>query len=67
MLWPWRIISQHAANADAGPWTNDGIFPSSRNITLTNLERAKDVWVRVRAIGRLGPGGWSDPATILVI
>jgi hypothetical protein len=34
---------------------------------LEGFERAKDIWVRVRAIGPNNTkSGWSDPATILV-
>jgi hypothetical protein len=33
---------------------------------LTDLPRAKDIWVHIRVIGTNGPSAWSDPATILV-
>ena len=48
-------------------WTTYDIFTSSRGIKLTGQPRAKDIWVRVRAIGPHNTkSGWSDPATILV-
>jgi hypothetical protein len=57
---------QFTLDPNTGQWTDAGTFPSSRGVLLTGLTRAKDYWVRVRAIGPDGPGGWSDPATILV-
>jgi hypothetical protein len=49
-----------------GPWNDGGSFPNSRAMLLTDLPRAKDIWVRIRVIGTNGPSAWSDPATILV-
>jgi hypothetical protein len=57
---------QFSLDPSTGQWTDAGTFGSSRNLFLNGLPRAKDVWVRVRAVGPDGPGGWSDPATILV-
>ena len=51
---------------NAGPWQDGGTFPNSRAMSIQGLPRAKDIWVRVRALGTNGPSGWSDPATILV-
>lgn len=58
---------QITPDPNAGRWIDVDIFSSSRNIVLTGLTRAKDIWVRVRAIGPNNTkSGWSDPATILV-
>jgi hypothetical protein len=47
-------------------WTDAGTFPNTRGIILTGLQRGKDIWARIRAIGPNGPGPWSDPATTMV-
>lgn len=48
-------------------WKDYDTFSSSRGNTLTGFPRAKDIWVRVRAIGPSNTkSGWSGPATILV-
>lgn len=58
---------QTTLDPNAGPWTDYDTFSSSRGIIVKGLPRAKDVWVRVRAIGPNNTkSGWSDPATILV-
>jgi hypothetical protein len=58
---------QIALDPMAGPWVTYDTFTSSRGIILTGQPRAKDIWVRVRAIGPNNTkSGWSDPATILV-
>jgi hypothetical protein len=50
-----------------GPWVDYDVFTSSRRMILTGQPHAKDLWVRVRAIGPHNTkGGWSDPATIVV-
>jgi hypothetical protein len=58
--------AQYSQDPNAGPWTDAGTFPNTRAITISGLQRAKDYWVRVRAIGPNGAGAWGDPATILV-
>src|SRR5207302_5626781 len=57
---------QYALDPNAGPWSDGGTFVSTRGIGMTGLNRGKDYWARVRAVGPNGPGAWSDPATILV-
>lgn len=58
---------QTTADPNSGTWKDYDTFSSSRGITLQGFERAKDIWVRVRAIGPSNTkSGWSDPATILV-
>ncbi len=58
---------QTAADPNSGTWSESHIFSSSRGVILRGLPRAKDIWVRVRAIGPSNlKSGWSDPATILV-
>jgi hypothetical protein len=46
-------------------WANAGTFPSTRGITISGLNRGKDYWARIRAIGPKGPGPWSHLATIM--
>ncbi|MEP6810309.1 MAG: hypothetical protein ABI992_08715 [Chthoniobacterales bacterium] len=58
---------QTAPDPMAGPWTLYDSFSSSRGIVLRGFPRAKDLWVRVRALGPNNTkSGWSDPATILI-
>jgi hypothetical protein len=58
---------QVTQDPNAGPWIDYDTFSSTRRIVLTGQPRAKDIWVRVRAIGPNNTkSGWSDPATILV-
>jgi hypothetical protein len=58
---------QSTLDPNSGIWTDYDPFSGSRNITLTGLPRAQDIWVRVRAIGpHHTKSAWSDPATILV-
>lgn len=58
---------QSSLDPNFGVVTDYDPFSGSRNITLTGLPRAKDIWVRVRAIGpHHTKSAWSDPATILV-
>ena len=59
--------AQTTTDPNTGTWKDYDTFSSSRGITLEGFERAKDIWVRVRAIGPNNTkSGWSDPATILV-
>jgi hypothetical protein len=58
---------QTAPDPNAGPWTTYDTFSSVRNVILKGFPRAKDLWVRVRALGPNNTkSGWSDPATILI-
>ncbi|MEY2557975.1 MAG: hypothetical protein QOE34_1400 [Verrucomicrobiota bacterium] len=58
---------QTSTDPNSGTWTDFDTFSSSRGIVLSGFPRAKDIWVRVRAIGPNNTkSGWSDPATILV-
>ncbi|HEY2615425.1 MAG TPA: hypothetical protein VGI42_06920 [Chthoniobacterales bacterium] len=58
---------QTSLDPNGGVWTDYDPFSSTRGIVLKGLLRAKDIWVRVRAIGPNNTkSGWSDPATILV-
>ena len=43
--------------------TQNGMFTSTRGVTVSELTRGKDIWGRVRAIR---PSGWSYPATVIV-
>ena len=49
-----------------GPWQDGIIFSSSRGMKLKGLQRAKDIWVKIRVFGTDGLSEWCDPATILV-
>jgi hypothetical protein len=57
---------QYTTNAQSGPWADGRVYTSTRGIKISGLERGKDYWVRVRAIGANGEGPWSDPATAMV-
>lgn len=57
---------QFADDPTSAAWCDGGTFVSTRSMVTKNLIRAKDYWIRVRAIGPGGPGQWSDPAAILV-
>ena len=50
-----------------GPWTSLPGFTNSQAMLVTGLERGKDYYFRVRAIGANGPGAWSDVATMMVV
>jgi len=55
---------QTAPDPNAGPWTTYDTFSSVRGMILKGFPRAKDLWVRVRALGPNNTkSGWSDPAT----
>lgn len=49
-----------------GPWTNINLSTNSQKIIFNDLERARDVYIKVMADGPHGPSDWSDIATILV-
>ena len=57
---------QYTEDPNAGTWTDAGTFPSTRGVTIDGLQRGKDYWTRVRAIGPTGAGAWSQTATIMV-
>ncbi len=57
---------QTAPSVD-GPWTPYDVFSSTRHMVLKGFERAKDLWVRSRAIGPNNTkSGWSNPVSILI-
>jgi hypothetical protein len=51
----------------AGPWTSLSAVSSSQNLLFSGLQRGKDYFFRVRAIGANGPSPWSDVATMMVV
>ena len=57
---------QYTQDLHNGTWTNAGIFPSTRGVTIEGLQRGKDYWARVRAIGPTGAGAWSKAASTMV-
>ncbi len=57
---------QTAISAD-GPWVLYDMFSSTRGMMLNGFERAKDLWVRARAVGPNNTkSGWSNPVSILI-
>lgn len=50
---------------DAATWVDRGSITRSSG-TLAGLPSGSRQWLRVRAIGPMGPGPWSDPATKIV-
>jgi hypothetical protein len=48
-----------------GPWVTVA-NPTASVFQLTGLTSGQRVWVRVRGIGTMGPGPWSDPYTKIV-
>jgi hypothetical protein len=57
---------QTAPSVD-GPWTPYDTYSSTRKMMLSGFERAKDLWVRARAIGPNNTkSGWSNPVSILI-
>lgn len=49
-----------------GPWTTINLVTNSQKIIFNNLERGRDLFVKVMADGPHGPSDWSDIATIMV-
>lgn len=58
---------QSLLNADptTGVWVQQPSVIKAK-CTLTGLTSGARIWVRVRAIGTSGPGGWSEPASRIV-
>ena len=50
-----------------GTWTSLPAMSNSQAMLFTGLDRGKDCYFRVRAIGANGPSGWSDVATMMVV
>jgi hypothetical protein len=48
-------------STDTKHWTHEASITTSR-IKLTGKPSGTRMWIRVRAINKLGPGPWSDPA-----
>jgi len=51
----------------AAAWTEHPPCTSSQRILIPGLQRGKDYYFEVRAIGANGPGPWSDIATLMVV
>lgn len=58
---------QSTLNPTSGPWTSITATTNSQNILFTGLDRGKDYFFRIRAIGASGPSGWSDVTTMMVV
>ena len=62
-----RGYEVQTAPSPEGPWTTYETFSSTRNMVLHGFERAKDLWVRTRAIGPNNTkSAWSNPVSILI-
>ena len=48
-------------STDAKQWTHEASITTSR-YQLTGKPSGTRMWIRVRALNKLGPGPWSDPA-----
>ena len=46
-------------------WTH-AITVSEPNVRVAGLTSGQKRWIRIRAINRLGPGSWSDPACRMI-
>lgn len=55
---------QTASNA-GGPYTHEATVTRSKH-SMTGKTSGQKLWGRVRAINKLGPGAWSDPACCTV-
>ena len=53
--------SQTSATNPAGPWTQKYVGNKS-SCTITEMDSGGMYYFRVRAVGPLGPGPWSDIA-----
>jgi hypothetical protein len=53
------------APAPSGPWTHEATVTVSRHHMSGKTSGVK-LWTRVRAVNKLGPGPWSDPACCTV-
>jgi len=59
--------AHYTLDPTSGPWTSINSVTDSQKILFTGLQRGKDYYFRVRALGAKGPGGWSDVATMMVV
>jgi len=59
--------AQSTLEPTSGPWTSINSVTDSQKILFTGLQRGKDYYFRVRAIGANGPSGWSDVTTMMVV
>lgn len=49
-----------------GPWIEIDPVTNSQKILFTDLERGRDVYIRVKVVATQGTSDWSDIATIMV-
>lgn len=59
--------AQFTLDPMGGVWTSINSVTDSQKILFTSLQRGKDYFFRVRALGANGPSGWSDVATMMVV
>lgn len=59
------IMQKQLDPHDDTQWEHAAIATKSKAI-IENLERGKQYWFRVAAVGTAGQGPWSDPATKIV-
>lgn len=58
---------QISPNPVSGEWVYAGSFTDSRNFLIEGLERGKDVFIRVRALGANGTSPWGGKASVMVV
>ncbi len=60
----WSCVGDPNVEAN---WKLRAQTSSARTIEVSGLQRGVDTYVKCRAIGRKGPGPWSDVATIMPV
>ena len=58
-------VQSTTADPMAGPYTTVA-QPTASKAVLAGLKSGQRVWVRVRGVGSMGAGLWSDPTTKIV-
>ncbi|MEX8519440.1 MAG: fibronectin type III domain-containing protein [Leptothrix sp. (in: b-proteobacteria)] len=59
-------ISQNGGSVDA-KWDHATVSSSGMHIVVDGLMRGQDIWVRVRAHNKDGPGQWTAPINVMVV
>jgi hypothetical protein len=61
------LIGAYSYDPINGPWFTINPTTNSQKILFTGLERGRDVYIKVQAVGAHGPSDWSDIAVIMVM